>query len=196
MKLQKRIMSLLLALLMIWQLTPMTMAASGGDGGENAAVIRSINVATRSPGSAVVSLHSTGDARLMLALYTSQMQFLAVQEAQVAAGEQNVTINFSRDFPSGFRLRAMLVDQESFAPLCEALTLDDSDMMPTVDKFDPDRVLNFDGQKEENFAVLAEGVLVLHAGQDFSRCETEDEVNLLCTLYHLPPAPLPHHSHG
>lgn len=178
-------MCLLLALLLLWQLTPMAMAAPEESGG--AAEITGINI-LRPAGKAVVSFHAGGqNALLILALYTPSLQMEDALTAEVSGGEGQAEFNFSRGFPEGegqFHLHAMLVDPGSYAPLCPAYSDYSETLTPSVDDFEPDLVLNFDEQRDENFAVVAQGVAMLYAGQDFSGFTTEDEVSF--TLHDVP----------
>lgn len=182
---KRKILCLSLALLLLWQLTSVTTAAAVED--ETGVVrITGINI-LRPAGKAVVSFNAGGHgALLVLALYTPSLQMEDALTAQVS-GEGLAEFNFSQGFPEEegqFHLHAMLVDLESYAPLCPAYTNYSENLTPTVDDFDPDLVLNFDGQKEENFAVVAKGVTMLHVGQDFSGFTTEDEISF--TLYDVP----------
>ena len=182
---EKKTLCLLLALLLLWQLTPMAMAAPEESGG--AAEITGIDI-LRPAGKAVVSFHAGGqNALLILALYTPSLQMEDALTAEVSGGEGQAEFNFSRGFPEGegqFHLHAMLVDPGSYAPLCPAYSDYSETLTPSVDDFEPDLVLNFDEQRDENFAVVAEGVTMLYAGQDFSGFTTEDEVNF--TLHDVP----------
>lgn len=182
---EKKTLCLLLALLLLWQLTPMAMAAPEESGG--AAEITGIDI-LRPAGKAVVSFHVGGqNALLILALYTPSLQMEDALTAEVSGGEGQAEFNFSRGFPEGegqFHLHAMLVDPGSYAPLCPAYSDYSETLTPSVDDFEPDLVLNFDEQRDENFAVVAQGVAMLYAGQDFSGFTTEDEVSF--TLHDVP----------
>lgn len=179
---KKRVISLILALLMLIQLAPSVPAAEADQNGPSITDVQVI----RSSRTAAVRVNPGGrQARLILAVYAEDGQLLETRMQEVSGLEaQTAALSFSRSFPGQFRTKAMLVDQTTWAPLCRSR--EDSFQEPvTIDDFDPNLVLNFDEQRDENFAVLTPSVVPLYASSDFSRFETEDGTDF--TLYGVTP---------
>lgn len=113
---------------------------------------------------ATVYLGVVADCTVVVAIYSEAGQMLATGITTASQGIDSVDVTVDIDsMPEYFIAQAFLLD-EDYAPLCpEFTTIEEMQcyeefMEKSVDDFDADDVIiNFDEQKDDNFAVLADG---------------------------------------
>ena len=117
---------------------------------------------------AVVEYHTLEEATLVVGIYTEDgLRMITSGKAAVSPDFTEATVTIAGTMPEYFQASAYLVDNYDYSPLCEAYdtpmyTRAMQDLLSaTVDDFDPDRVMNLDGDKTTNFAVYAEATKVL-----------------------------------
>lgn len=119
--------------------------------------------------SAMITYASSGACEAVAAIYDEKTgQMLASgTEALDGGGEGTAAIALKGDVPKHFRAAAYLLDPVSHAPLCGSYATAEytEEMQKLADMgagdFAEDRVLNIDGDMQNNFAVYKEGTKVI-----------------------------------
>ena len=132
---------------------------------------------------AVVSFETVTDATLLVAIYNESCDTLiATGTTEVTNGEteKNVTLD-TNDMPQYFYVKGYLIDTSTNKPLCTAYsspmyTKDMQEFLSkTTDDFEENKVLNFDNDDDNNFAVYKDEVkLVDESGETNKVIKSDD----------------------
>lgn len=149
------------------------------DGGNSDYIITDITV---SGDTANVDLEVIGDCSLVVALYDDEgLEKLASGYTAVSAGDTHAAVSLN-SVPEHFLLKGFLLDPKTMQPLCQAFTttLYTKEIQALLDMsttdFDAGRVLNLDGDTDNNFAVYGEDVIVVEPkNHDENVVTTADE---------------------
>ena len=114
---------------------------------------------------AEVELESIDDAQIIVGIYSEDGQEMqGMGTADIKQSDNKVVVNINiGTMPKYFLVRAFLID-ETMSPLCSMYestmyTKEMQDFLSkTADDFDKDKVLNFDSDNTNNFAVYKDGV--------------------------------------
>ena len=138
---------------------------------------------------ATVTYDALGEANLVVALYTEDgIQLLTSANTTVTADATEATVTFAGEMPEYFLASAYLVDTYDFSPLCEAYdtpmyTQDMQELLAsTVEDYDPDRVLQLTEDTTTNFAVYAEGVILIDGADGVNTVASADDENLVYVI--------------
>ncbi len=120
---------------------------------------------------ATVSLESLQDASLVVAIYEEDGEkMLASGSADISAGDKTASVTIDIEtMPQYFYLKAYIVDPETLRPLCTAFscptyTKEIQDLLAmSTDDFESERVLNFDNDKKNNFAVYDDNTKIIES---------------------------------
>lgn len=124
--------------------------------------------------SAVVSYVSSVECDMVVAIYdekTGQMTASGTERV-LGDGEGTASIGLQGNMPKYFKAAVYLLDAESHAPLCGAYITEEytEEMQKLADMdtadFAQERVLNMDGDTQNNFAVYKEGTKVIDYQED------------------------------
>ena len=117
---------------------------------------------------ATVEYYAMEDAWVFVSISSEYETGMKASGYQLATAENDsVAVTLEGDMPEYFLVEVYMLSQLDFSPLCKPYT---STMYTfsmqellgfTVDDFAPDRVLNFDNHKENNFAVYRSDVVVI-----------------------------------
>ena len=192
----KRLIALILTLLMALTLLPAAAYAGetsqdqpgtpvGMSAGSGQYAILDLSV-SRVGSTASVQLNATEDCTLIVGVFAENGQLAASGIAGVSGTEADQTVEVALwgRLPAYFLVRAFLVDGNSI-PLCPVFQSYRyaSFMDKTAADFPGQSVVYFDEEKNENYAVLASGVVELRQGVDFSAVTAEEtEETVLYTL--------------
>jgi len=121
---------------------------------------------------AVVTYDSLEEANLVVSLYTEDgMRLLNSAVTKVIPEETSAMVTFNGEMPEYFYAAAFLLDIYDNAPLCDALetplyTRDMQELLEmnvsdAIAKYGDEQVYNMDDSAQTNFAVYAEGTVVL-----------------------------------
>ena len=130
-----------------------------------------------------VSFETTRDCTLVVAIYEDDgIKMLDSAKIGVSAGETQAAVYFGQEeMPRYFYVRGYLVDDDNLQPLCISY---DSPMYTqemqeflakTTGDFDADRVLNLDGDTENNFAVYNEETVRIPESENKNHVVTADD---------------------
>ena len=134
---------------------------------------------------AVVELETMEDCTLVVGIYDETSgQMLASGSLDVYKDETEVYVDISIDtMPEYYYVRANLVAFDTLQPLCEEYessmyTKEMQELLAmTTDDFDSERVLNFDNDKTNNFAVYSEETIVVPTEEGANDVTSVDEEN-------------------
>ncbi len=133
-------------------------------------------------GVATVTYDSMEEATLVVALYTEDgMRMVTSAQATVTPDETTAAVIFEGDMPEYFLASAYLLDSYDLSPLCAAYdtpmyTREMQELLAsTVDDYDPEKVLNLDGDETTNFAVYADSTIVIEAMEGKNTVASIDE---------------------
>ena len=133
---------------------------------------------------ATVAFGNLEACTVVVAIYNEEGQMLAygLKKVEAMAMQTDVTIDINA-MPEHFLCQVFLLDENN-ASLCRPLkSIANTEyyeefMDKTVDDFDDDSIIvNFDEQKDDNFAVLADGAVDATAGSDTNVLVSADEDN-------------------
>ncbi len=120
---------------------------------------------------ATVSLETLQDAALIVAIYEDDGEkMLASGTANISAGDKTASVTIDiKTMPQYFYLKAYIVDAETLRPLCTAFscptyTKEVQDLLAmSTDDFNSEKVLNFDNDKKNNFAVYDDNTKIIES---------------------------------
>ena len=130
-----------------------------------------------------VSFETTRDCTLVVAIYEDDgIKMLDSAKIGVSVGETQAAVYFGQEeMPRYFYVRGYLVDDDNLQPLCISY---DSPMYTqemqeflakTTGDFEADRVLNLDGDTENNFAVYNEETVRIPESENKNHVVTADD---------------------
>ena len=132
---------------------------------------------------AVVSFETVTDATLLVAIYNESCDTLiATGTTEVTNGEteKNVTLD-TNDMPQYFYVKGYLIDTSTNKPLCTAYsspmyTKDMQEFLSkTTDDFEENKVLNFDNDDDNNFAVYKDEVKLVDESGETNKVTKSDD---------------------
>ena len=132
---------------------------------------------------AVISFETIVDATLLVAIYNESCDTLiATGTTEVKKGEteRNVTLD-TEDMPQYFYVKGYLIDTVTNKPLCTAYSSPmytkemQEFLAKTTDDFDENKVLNFDNEDDNNFAVYNEDVKLVDDSGDKNKVTKSDD---------------------
>ena len=139
---------------------------------------------------ATIVYSSLEDAVLVVALYTEDgCQMITSAFAQVYAEEDTVTLTFDENMPEYFLASAYLMDNYDLSPLCASYdtpmyTQEMQELMAsTIDDYNPEQVLNLDNDDTTNFAVYADGTIIIEGGNGVNLVATADHENAYYVIH-------------
>ncbi len=133
---------------------------------------------------ATVAFGNLEACNVVVAIYNEEGKMLAtgMKKVEATAMQTDVTININT-MPEHFLCQVFLLDENN-ASLCRSLkSIENTEyyeefMAKTIDDFDDDSIIvNFDEQKDDNFAVLADGAVDATAGSGTNVLVSADEDN-------------------
>ena len=138
---------------------------------------------------AVATYESLEDAILVVALYSEDgMQLLNTAKTEVTADATTATVEFTGEMPEFFIVSAYLLDVYDYSPLCSSFetplyTQDMQELLAMtaedcMDEYGEDRVYNLDESNETNFAVYAEGTILLQETAGVNTVASADDETL------------------
>ena len=134
---------------------------------------------------AAVSFETLQDCMLVVGIYDEAGEaLLASGSLEVYAGETDTYVDIETDnMPEYFYIKAFLIDYDCFRPLCNAYespnyTQEMQEFFAkTTDDFNQEKVLNFDDDKINNFAVFSEDTTIIPKTEDTNNVVTADDEN-------------------
>lgn len=132
---------------------------------------------------AVVSFETITDATLLVAIYNESCDTLiATGTTEVTNGEteKNVILD-TNDMPQYFYVKGYLIDTTTNKPLCTAYsspmyTKDMQEFLSkTTDDFEENKVLNFDNDDDNNFAVYKDEVKLVDESGETNKVTKSDD---------------------
>ena len=132
---------------------------------------------------AVVSFETVTDATLLVAIYNESCDTLiATGTTEVTNGEteKNVILD-TNDMPQYFYVKGYLIDTSTNKPLCTAYsspmyTKDMQEFLSkTTDDFEENKVLNFDNDDDNNFAVYKDEVKLVDESGETNKVTKSDD---------------------
>ena len=140
-----------------------------------------------------VTYDSLEDANLVVGIYSEDgMKLLASASQRVKHTETVATLSISGEMPQYFLVSAYLLDIYDFSPLCASYEspMYTQDMQALLalsveeaeSEYGADRVYNLDDSEDTNFAVYAEGSIVIDETVGVNTLVSADEENLLYTF--------------
>ena len=132
---------------------------------------------------AVVSFETITDATLLVAIYNESCDTLiATGTTEVTNGEteKNVTLD-TNDMPQYFYVKGYLIDTSTNKPLCTAYsspmyTKDMQEFLSkTTDDFEENKVLNFDNDDDNNFAIYKDEVKLVDESGETNKVTKSDD---------------------
>lgn len=132
---------------------------------------------------AVVSFETITDATLLVAIYNESCDTLiATGTTEVTNGEteKNVILD-TNDMPQYFYVKGYLIDTTTNKPLCTAYsspmyTKDMQEFLSkTTDDFEENKVLNFDSDDDNNFAVYKDEVKLVDESGETNKVTKSDD---------------------
>lgn len=140
---------------------------------------------------ATVEYSSMEEAILVVAVYSEDgLQMLASGDTVVSPDENLATVTIQGDMPEYFMASAYLMDTYDLSPLCKAYdtpmyTREMQELLAsTVDDYDPEKVLNLDEDDTNNFAVIAEDVIMIEKVEGVNIVSEVDEENAVYVIDH------------
>jgi len=142
---------------------------------------------------ATVTYDAMEEAQLVVALYSDDgMQLLNTAKTTVTAEETTATVTFSGQMPQYFVAAAYLLDVYDFSPLCPSYEtpmytqdmqeLLDMTVADCVEEYGEERIYNLDDNAQTNFAVYAEGAVLLYEEDGVNTVTSADDVNLVYVI--------------
>ena len=134
---------------------------------------------------AAVSFETLQDCMLVVGIYDEAGEtMLASGSIEVYAGETDTYVDIETDsMPEYFYLKAFLIDTDCFRPVCNAYespnyTQEMQEFLAkTTEDFDQEKVLNFDDDNTNNFAVFSEDTKVIPQTEDTNDVVSVDDEN-------------------
>ena len=133
---------------------------------------------------ATVEYFTNVDAVLTVAVYTEDhLTMVASATVEVTPDNDVAEVTFQDTLPEYFTASAFLMDGYDFSPLCEAYSTSmytenmQKLLASTVDDYDPELVLNLDGDDTTNFAVYMEDTKRIPYQEGVNRVVKNDEDN-------------------
>lgn len=132
---------------------------------------------------AAVSFETVVDATLLVAVYNESCDTLittGTTKVEKGETEKNVTFD-TEEMPQYFYLKGYLIDTETNKPLCTAYSSPmytkemQEFLAKTTDDFDENKVLNFDNEDDNNFAVYNEDVKLVDDSGDKNKVTKSDD---------------------
>lgn len=132
---------------------------------------------------AVVSFETVTDATLLVAIYNESCDtIIATGTTEVTNGEteKNVILD-TNDMPQYFYVKGYLIDTSTNKPLCTAYsspmyTKDMQEFLSkTTDDFEENKVLNFDNDDDNNFAVYKDEVKLVDESGETNKVTKSDD---------------------
>lgn len=132
---------------------------------------------------AVISFETIVDATMLVAIYNESCDTLiATGTTEVKKGEteKNVTLD-TENMPQYFYVKGYLIDTATSKPLCTAYSSPmytkemQEFLAKTTDDFDENKVLNFDNEDDNNFAVYNEDVKLVDDSGDTNKVTKSDD---------------------
>ena len=132
---------------------------------------------------AVVSFETVTDATLLVAIYNESCDTLIATgtiEITNDETEKNVTLD-TNDMPQYFYVKGYLIDTTTNKPLCTAYsspmyTKDMQEFLSkTTDDFEENKVLNFDNDDDNNFAVYKDEVKLVDESGETNKVTKSDD---------------------
>ena len=120
------------------------------------------------------------------------MQLLNTAKTTVVPENTTATVSFSGEMPQYFIAAAYLLDVYDYSPLCPsyetpmytqdmqellAMTVEDC-----VEEYGEERIFNLDDNSQTNFAVYAEGSVLLYEEPGVNTVASVDDVNLVYVI--------------
>lgn len=138
---------------------------------------------------ATVTYNSMEDAQLVVALHTEDgMQLLTSATVIVTPDVTETTVTFEGEMPEYFMASAYLLDRYDYSPLCASYdtpmyTREMQELLAsTVNDYDPEKVLNLDEDETTNFAVFADGVIIIEPVDGVNTVSGVDEENSIYVI--------------
>lgn len=142
---------------------------------------------------ATVTYDAMEEAQLVVVLYSEDgMQLLNTAKTTVTPEQTTATVTFSGDMPQYFMAAAYLLDVYDFSPLCPSYetpmyTQDMQELLDLtvedcVEEYGEERIYNLDDNDQTNFAVYAEGALLLYEETGVNTVASVDDVNLVYVI--------------
>lgn len=134
---------------------------------------------------AAVSFETLQDCMLVVGIYDEAGEaLLASGSLEVYAGETDTYVDIETDnMPEYFYIKAFLIDYDCFRPLSNAYESPNYTQemheffAKTTDDFNQEKVLNFDDDKTNNFAVFSEDTTIIPKTEDTNNVVTADDEN-------------------
>ena len=129
------------------------------------------------------------DATLVVCIYDEDgTQLLASGSAGVTSDDETAAVTIEGNIPAYYYVKAYLIDPLGLAPLSVVYENPDYTQemqeffQKTVEDYPEDRVLNFDADPGNNFAVYQEDVIVLEPEDGYNTVVSADEENAVYVL--------------
>ena len=137
-----------------------------------------------------VSFASTVDCSLVVAVYDDAGEkMIASGMVDINSNDTKAEVTIDIDaMPEYFYLRAYLVDRNSLAPICSVYENPNYTQSmkeffdKTIDDFEPERVLNFDDDITNNFAVYDENTKIIQCTDVVNVLTERDDTNGVYTF--------------
>lgn len=136
--------------------------------------------------SAVAELSTAVSATLFVGIYSEDgMAMLSSGYTEVVPEDEFAVVELEGEIPEYFYVKAYLVDTEDYSPLSavynNAMYTQEMQefLSKTTDDFAEDRVINLDGDKTTNFAVLADDVVSLDETAETNKVTFADTASQL-----------------
>lgn len=145
--------------------------------------INSVSRITFSESTATVTLKTSVDSTLIVAVYSEdEIQLLGTGTAYITekTTKVNVVVDID-DMPQYFVAKGYIVDTLSMKPIsevynCEYYTRDMQNLFEsTVDTYDKTRIINFDESENNNFAVYKDDVIIETQSESSNVLESDSE---------------------
>ena len=137
-----------------------------------------------------VNFETTVPATVLVAIYDEGgNRMLTSATKDVAADTTNAVIALDGEkIPEYFYVRAYLIEPDSFKPLSTVYesptyTKEMQEFLrKTTDDFDADKVVNFDNDKKNNFAVYSEDTKIITESTEHNQVISADDENLVYVI--------------
>jgi len=140
----------------------------------------------------VVDFESTQDATLVAAIYEEDgTKLLASGSLEVYQGEKQAVVSIETEsMPQYFYLRCFLIDSETLKPLCTSYespnyTKEMQEFLAkTTEDFDEEKVLNFDDDTTNNFAVYSDTTQIIPQNEGVNEVVSANDIANTYTIEH------------
>jgi len=140
----------------------------------------------------VVDFESTQDATLVAAIYEEDgIKLLASGSLEVYQGEKQAVVSIETEsMPQYFYLRCFLIDSETLKPLCTSYespnyTQEMQEFLAkTTEDFDEEKVLNFDDDTTNNFAVYSDTTQIIPQNEGVNEVVSANGASNTYTIEH------------